>query len=783
MGQRGEARAGTWPGIGGMRRAAAQWPFLTSGLSGRAAAQLRQWATTDTAPGRLIPWLAIAFAVGIATYFSASREPAWWAACGLAAFLIVLTFLVRGRPIAFPAMLALTVAAIGFAVPTLKSLKVAHPVLAFPAYDVTIKGFVEVREERERSDRVVVKVHDIQAARLNEQLERVRVSVRRGTAPPVGSFIELKARLTPPLGPLRPGGYDFARDMYFNGIGASGFVLGRVKTLEAPQPLTWRLRYAATLQGIRDSMDARIRSLIPGDAGAIASALITGKRDAISAPVNEAMYVSSLAHVLSISGYHMAVVAGVVFFVLRGGLALVPGLAARRPIKKWAALAALIAAFLYLLLSGSEVATQRSFIMIAIVLIGVMLDRQALTLRTLTIAAFVVLAIQPEALVHPSFQMSFAATLALVAAYERGLPWMIAGADTSFGARVALWGGREILALIFASLIAGLATMPYAAFHFHRYAPYGVLANLLAMPIVSLWVMPAGILAVLALPFGLDAELWKLMGLGIDWMIAVALWVAKLPGALGRVQAFGTGPLIAGTFGLVLICLLRSRLRWTGAAVIALATFVALRTPQPDVLIAPDAQALAVRGADGRLAILRQGRDSFAIREWLAADADPRVAADKTLGEGTRCDAIGCMAKLPDGRLVAHARDIEAFEEDCAKAAVVVSPLPAPNACAALLIDRDAARRNGALTLRMDGTGFRATEAYPPGYDRPWAKARPAPAVASAVTAPEETVTTTQPSTSSRGSSSSSRSQTTPRQPARPAALDATPPADLGPDD
>jgi competence protein ComEC len=782
MGQRGRSGAGarTWPGIGGMRRAAAQWPFLTSGLSGRAATQLRQWAAYDVAPGRLIPWLPVAFSAGIAAYFTASREPEWWAASALAVFFIVLTVLARRRPVAFPLMLGLTAAAIGFAVPTLKTLRIAHPVLAAPAYDVTIAGFVEVREERERSDRIVIKVHRIEAARLKEQLERVRVSVRRGSAPPVGSFIELKTRLTPPLGPLRPGGYDFARDMYFQGIGASGFVLGRIKTLEAPQPLDWRLRYAATLQGIRDSMDTRIRSLVPGDAGSIASALITGKRDAISAPVNEAMYVSSLAHVLSISGYHMAVVAGVVFFVLRGGLALVPGLASRRPIKKWAALAALVAAFFYLLLSGSEVATQRSFIMIAIVLIGVMLDRQALTLRTLTIAAFVVLAIQPESLVHPSFQMSFAATLALVAAYERGLPWMIAGADTSFGARVALWGGREIAALIFASLIAGLATMPYAAFHFHRYAPYGVVANLLAMPIVSLWVMPAGILAVLALPFGLDAELWKLMGLGIDWMIAVALWVAKLPGALGRVQAFGTGPLIAGTIGLVLICLLRSKLRWTGAGVVMLATFVALRTPQPDVLIAPDAQALAVRGSDGRLAIMRQGRDSFAIREWLAADADPRVATDKTLGEGARCDAIGCTLRLPDGRLVAHARDIEAFEEDCARAAIVVSPLQAPNACAALLIDRTAARQNGALTLSVDGKGFVATPVYPPGYDRPWAKARPAPPVAATA---EETAVPATPSAAPSRAAPATRPPTAPRQPTRPLSPEATPPSDLGPDD
>jgi competence protein ComEC len=300
---------------------------------------------------------------------------------------------------------------------------------------------------------------------------------------------------------------------------------------------------------------------LPGDKGAIASALITGKRDAISAPVNDAMYISSLAHVLSISGYHMALVAGVVFFVLRALFALMPGLASARPIKKWSAVGALIAAFGYLLLSGSEVATQRSFIMTAIVLIGVMADRPALTLRTLAVAAFGVLLLAPQSVVHPSFQMSFAATLALIAAYERGLPWMVAGADTSMGARVALWGGREIVALILASMVAGLATTPYAAFHFHRLAPYGVIANLLAMPIVSVWVMPMGLLGLIAIPFGFDGMFWRLMGDGIDWMIAVALFVAHLPGAVGRMAAFGVGPLLFGTGGLVLLCLLKTPLR------------------------------------------------------------------------------------------------------------------------------------------------------------------------------------------------------------------------------
>ena len=217
-----------------------------------------------------------------------------------------------------------------------------------------------------------------------------------------------------------------------------------------------------------------------------------------------------------------------------------PGLALRRPIKKWAALAALVAAAFYLLLSGAEVATQRSFVMTAIVLVGVMVDRPALTLRTLAVAALAVMLLSPEAVVHPSFQMSFAATLALVAVYERGLPRIAAGRDTSLGARIALWGVREIVALVLASFVAGLATTPYAAYHFHRLAPYGVLANLLAMPIVSAWVMPAGLLALLAMPFGFDGPLWRLMASGIDWMTAVALWVAGLPGAVGHIAAFGS---------------------------------------------------------------------------------------------------------------------------------------------------------------------------------------------------------------------------------------------------
>jgi competence protein ComEC len=361
-------------------------------------AHVRLWLAEEVAPGRLIPWLPVAFASGILVYFAAQHEPIALPAPALALAFALAAVLARARPIGFPLLVAAAAACAGFATITIKSALIAHPVLHHSTSAVAVAGWVEVREERERTDRIVVEV---------ERLE----SSRPGQAPPVGAFIEMQARLSPPRAPLRPGSYDFARDLYFQGIGATGLSVGEIKITAPPRrPSLW-LIYASVIENMRDGIDRRIRAAVPGDAGSIASALITGKRDAISASLNDAMYISSLAHVLSISGYHMAVVAGVVFFLVRAVLALIPGFALRRPIKKWAALAA---ATFYLLLSGAEVAIQRSYYMTAFVLGAVLIDRQALTLRTIGAAAILVLLLAPEAVIHPSFQMSFAATLAAV---------------------------------------------------------------------------------------------------------------------------------------------------------------------------------------------------------------------------------------------------------------------------------------------------------------------------------------------------------------------------------
>jgi competence protein ComEC len=477
------------------------------------------------------------------------------------------------------------------------------------------------------------------------------------------------------------------------------------------------------MQGLRDAIDGRIRTVLDGDKRAIATALLTGRRDAITTPVNDAMFISGLGHVLSISGYHMAVVAGVVFFTVRALLALFPALTTGFPIKKWAAAAALAAALFYLLLSGAEVATQRSFFMTAVVLIAVMVDRRAVTFRTLAVAAMIVLVLAPEALVHPSFQMSFAATLGLVALVQIGMPRLFASPDHSATAKVALWGGRELMTLLLASLVAGFATTPYAAFHFHRVTPYGVLANLAAMPVVSALVMPAGLLGLAAMPFGLDGVFWWLMGVGIDWMIVVTEWVAALPGAIGRMAAFGIGPLIAASIGIVLLGMLRTPLRWCGAVILALATVWALLVPQPDILIAGDGHNVGVRGRDGRLHLMRSAKDAFLIKEWLAADADPRGPTEASLTEGVSCDDSGCVVQLPDGAFVTLALQPDALADDCARAALIVTAKQPPPACAASLITLDRLRRQGTLALRRTRDGFAVAAVKPNGFDRPWAPA------------------------------------------------------------
>ncbi len=359
--------------------------------------------------------------------------------------------------------------------------------------------------------------------------------------------------------------------------------------------------------------------------------------------------------------------------------------------------------------------------MTAVVLIAVMVDRRAVTFRTLAVAAMIVLSIAPELGASELPDVVRGNAGAGGAGADRHAP--AAGRARQFSHRAGGYGagGRSRCWRWLSG--GGLATMPYAAFHFHRVTPYGVLANLAAMPVVSALVMPAGLLGLAAMPFGFDGVFWRIMGGGIDWMIAVAQWVAALPGAIGRIGAFGTGPLIAASLGIILLGLLRTPLRWGGAAALVLAVAWALAAPQPDILISADGHTVGVRGREGRLHLIRTTKDAFLLREWLAADADGRQAVDPSLGEGVSCDQAGCVAQMADGGLVALAQRPEALGDDCERAALLVTTRQVAPGCGALVVDQDRLRRQGAMALRRSRDGFAVDAVRPKGADRPWSPA------------------------------------------------------------
>jgi len=721
------ARALAWAAAGS--RAPTAHPLFL-----RLATLIRERLAADLAAearsGRLILWLPVAFALGILIYFAVPREPMLLAGPLLTLGLAAAVLAARAWPLALAAALVAASLAAGFSIATLRTSMVAHPVIPAPPMAVRLAGHVEKVERRTGGDRILLRVAPGAVQGLPVVPDLVRITLRKGWAPPVGSPVTQLVRLLPPLGPALPGGHDFGRGPWFQGIGAVGYGLGR-PVMAPPAPVPPSVRLAVLVDTVRENLAARIRASLTGVPAEIAIALVAGNRAGIPPKVEESMRVSGLTHILSISGLHMALVAGTLFFLVRGGLALIPALALGFPIKATAALVALAGSAAYLVLSGNDVPAQRSFVMSALVLAGVLAGRQALSLRTVAVAAVVVLALTPEAVLEAGTQMSFAATLALVAAYERIRPLRTRPHPSGLMARTGVAVLVFIAGIAFTALVAGLASAPYAAFHFQRLAPYGLLANVLAMPAVSLLVMPFGLLAVLLMPLGLDFLLWPVMGFGITVMVGISDVIAALPGADLSTDAVGPAALGALSLALAAACLLRGVLALAGLAPLGLAVLMMGSAPRPDVLVAPDAATVAVRGADGRLSILGAKGQRLVAEQWLGREADRRTAETKDLAAAFTCDGIGCVAPLPGGGTIAVSRRPESLEADCLNAEIVITAHAPPLKCPARLITPADLARTGTLALYRAGQGWRLEPTRPEGRDRPWMPHRPPlPAVA-----------------------------------------------------
>jgi competence protein ComEC len=655
---------------------------------------LRDWIQTELATaaaanrGRWPFALPVGMGIGIGAYFLLPAEPAWTVGPLALAGAVAAAGLLRRRGGApFLTAVVLAFIALGFAAASLRTLSLDGRMLADETPATVIEGRIVEFEPFDKGSRVILDRVRVAVLTQPDTPERLRLRLR-GQQPALraGDWIRVRGRLSAPSPPLMPGGFDFQRHAYFTGIGAVGFSMGSARVLDGPPPgpFDWRIH----LSNLRVRLAARVTAAVPGDAGAVAAALITGYRSLIPERVLNAFRDAGLAHLLAISGLHIGLAAGIMFFGARRALSLYPPFAQRFPVKKAAALLALVAAFGYALMAGATVPTQRAFLIAAMVLAAVMVDRRGISLRMLAWGAAVVLLIQPESLLGPSFQMSFAAAIALVAAYEaaaeRGL-WRRDGDPSPWLGR-GLW--LYAAGVAFTTVVASLATAPFVLYHFNQVAKFGLLANLIAVPVTALWVMPAAMASFLLLQFGWEHLALVPMGWGTAVVIQAADWVAALPQATEILPSAPAWALTGLALGGLWLCVLRGRLRLAGLAGVILFAAANARVVPPDLIVSGTGDLAAVRGAGGYLfSSLRH--DRFTRENWLEhAGFRPDEAAQWTrdggygraVADGLRCDGGGCVLRRGGWRVVL-AETPAALAEDCGRADLVIALIPAGRAC------------------------------------------------------------------------------------------------------
>ncbi|MBI1205896.1 MAG: DUF4131 domain-containing protein [Azospirillum sp.] len=674
---------------------------------------------------RWVLWLPVALAVGVTVYFALPVEPPRSAGLAAVAVSSAASFGARRRMPALCLLLGVVAAALGFAAAQERSHWVAAPVLKRAVGPTAVTGRVVGVEALPEGARLILADPRIPRLAAEDTPARLRLRLpARFPAPLPGSEIRLRVMLRPPPPPSAPDAYDFQRAAWFESIGAVGWAVGAPVELTPPPSSPWQ-SLGIAVERLRGVIAARVAAVVPRPEAAVVAALLNGRQNGIDAATMSDYRKSGLAHILSVSGLHVALVAGLVFFVVRALLALVEPLALRHPIKKWAAVAALVATFAYMPVVGAPAPTLRSVLMHGLVMVALLLDRNPLSMRLVGFAAAVVLLLQPESLLGPSFQMSFGAVAALIATCE------------SMTGRLHRWyseagrlgrAGFYLVGSALTSLVATLATTPFSLYHFQQVALYGVFANMLAVPLTSFWVMPWALIAYLLLPFGAEAVALVPMAWGVAGIDAIARVTATLPGASLRFPAMPGEGLLAIVLGGVWLVLWRRRWRWWGAVAVIAGFATVPLAPRPDILVSGDGKLMAVRGADGGLLLSRRSRSSFAVATWLQRDGTdqpvgtwPRVgsSADETLA----CDQLGCLYRPVDAAgqtLVALIRDPQALLEDCRNAQVVISPEPARRCPAPVVLDHWHLRRDGAHALYLDGGRVRIDSVRAHRGSRPW---------------------------------------------------------------
>jgi competence protein ComEC len=648
---------------------------------------------------RWLIWTPALVGLGVAFYFSLRTEPRLSQGILLFGLSLGIAFGLRRFPPAARAMAALAMIAGGFLAAELRTAIVDAPALGAPLGPVAVSGQVAQIELQEKNARIILDSVSIPGLPPAAMPQKVRISLTRySDIPRLGDRVAIQAKLFPPPAPAAPGAHDFRRDLYFERIGAVGYAVRRYHAAGAvpasDSHLLGRLRQAAAerISAVFAGPDEAARR-------AIALALLVGERGPIPEPVNNAMRDAGLAHLLAISGMNITIAAGLIYFTLRLGLAAIPWVALRFPIKKWAAAGGLVGEILYTEFVGAPVSAERSMITTGFIMLAIMADRSAITLRLVAISATLLILAEPEAMMGPSFQMSYGAITALVVLYER---WRVhAPRDAGVFRRALTYlGGIAVM-----SIVASAASAVFSIYHFQQSAFYGLGANLLAEPVHDLWIMPWGIASYALMPLGLEALALRPMGWGISAMLWSARLFANLPGAAGHFEAMPVAALALIVIGGLWFLLWTRRWRWLGLGPALAGVALTLTARQPDVLVSADGKLVATRLDSGDLVLSDRRHDRFTQSVWLrragegeAEDHPPPPAMDKSE------DCIDGVCRFSvaghKGAIISFSWSLEA---GCKGADIVISRFPAHGQCAApLVIDVDDLKRDGATSVRFD---------------------------------------------------------------------------------
>jgi competence protein ComEC len=680
----------------------------------------------DAERGRWMLWLPVALGLGVAIYFELPSEPPLWLGPAAAGAGCVAWFLAPPGSKAGALCVGLVAAAAGLGLVTWRTANLAAPTLTRPLFNINVEGRIADIQRLPEGVRVVLEAVRLKGGNVpppEMMPARLRVTLSKG-APKltVGSRLLVLANLSPPSGPAAPGAFDFQRVAWYQQLGAVGYALAPAAIIEPGKP-SGLVRF---MDGLRADITERIMKALPGPEGGVVAALLTGEQTAVDKDIAQAMRDSGLAHILSISGLHIVFVVGLVMGLIRYGVALVPPLALRVDAKKIAAVVALAAALFYTALAGAPVPAQRACAMAAFALLAVMLDRTALSLRLVAWSAVIVLVAAPESLAGASFQMSFAAVVALIAAWEIGASWRRRRQERAETQRLR-WLRRLLAAFgasLLTTLIASVATGAFAAYHFNRLSLLGVVANLLGVPLTGFWIMPFGLLAMLLMPFGLETIALVPMGWGVDWLNDIAFRVAAWPQAAALVPSLPGASLWLMTLGGLWFCLWRRRWRLAGLPVVAVALMLGPGKP-PDLLMSEDGRVLGLRDQHGVVHVASARIDRFVSETWARRSGQDGAkrwnasADEQALGLG--CQTGLCRWRKGPWR-VALVSDDRRLAEACGSADIVLSTVDAQGRCRGprVVIDRRDAWRDGAHALWLDEAGVRRETTNAVRGDRPW---------------------------------------------------------------